>query len=104
MAMSQLKVTPQKLKNEANDFKSNANKVRNISKEMMNVINSITGQVWSGDAATEYTGRFKKLDDDMDKIYDMIIEYANDLNDIADQYIKTENQNDQLASGLAIDL
>lgn len=104
MAMSRLKVTPQQLKREANDIRRNAKAVQSTTKEMITTINSINDSVWSGDAAEEYTNRFKKLDDDMDDIYNMIIEASKDLDAVADKYTAVEKANDTLAASLKIDL
>lgn len=101
---SRLLVTPEKLEKQAKDYRNQAKKVDATTDEMMDLIKSINNGIWDGDAADEYRGRFKKLKDDMNDVYKMIIEYADDLDAVADLYKITEKANDALAGSLKIDL
>ena len=104
MAMAELKVTPSQLKSKAGEFKSKANKVRSTTDKMLNEIKSINGSTWAGDASKAYKSQFAKLENDMNDMYKMITEYANDLEDIAAQYESTEKANEALAQALATDV
>ena len=104
MAMAELKVTPSQLKSKASEFKGNANKVRTTTNKMLTEIKSINGSTWSGEAAEAYKKQFAKLEKDMEQMFKMITEYSNDLEDIANEYQKTEQANEQIAQALATDV
>lgn len=104
MAMAELKVTPSQLKSKASEFKGKANKVRSTTDQMLNEIKTINGSSWAGDASEAYKKQFAKLENDMNDMYKMIMEYSNDLIDIANQYETTEKANEAVAQALATDV
>ncbi|MDE6434727.1 MAG: WXG100 family type VII secretion target [Lachnospiraceae bacterium] len=104
MAMSELKVTPSKLKSKAGEFKSKANKVHRTTDKMLNEIKTINGSTWAGDASDAYKKQFAKLENDMNDMFKMITEYSSDLEDIAAQYESTEKANEALAHELETDV
>lgn len=104
MAMSALKVSPAKLKTKASEFSKDASQMKSITNQMFAIIRQLNGNVWSGAAADAYTKRFNKLDDDAQKMYKMIKEFSDDLTDIAGEYIKAENANEQTGKSLKIDV
>ena len=103
-AMEALKVTPQQLKTKSGEFKKKASDVKRTTDDMLNEITKISAATWSGDAAEAFKKRFGELQDDMERIYKMIMEYSSDLDDIAQKYIETENSNEQIATSLAADI
>lgn len=104
MAMSTLKVTPQKLRKQGQDFEKDAKQFKNITTSMFELINGINGAVWSGDAANAYKNQFKELQDDANRLYKMVIEFAKDLQEVAKQYEAAENANIATANSLAKDV
>ncbi|MGN0290469.1 MAG: WXG100 family type VII secretion target [Lachnospiraceae bacterium] len=102
--MATLKVTPAKLKSTATALQSTGSQVKSLTAQMTTLVSSLSGNVWSGDAATAYTKKFKKLDDDISKMKKMIDEHVKDLQTIASQYEKTENANKAAANALSSDV
>lgn len=98
-----LKVDPQKLITTASDFSTTGGEVRNLTSEMISIVNSLSS-VWEGEAATTYNTKFHELDDDMERMHRMIQEHVKDLNDMATQYITAENANIDTGIGLAGDV
>lgn len=99
-----LKVTPAKLKSTATAFQTTGNQVKNTTQQMTNLVTSLTGNVWSGDAASTYTKKFKGLQNDINRMVKMINEHVKDLNDMASQYEKTEAANKEIANALSSDV
>ncbi len=99
-----LKVTPEELKNAAGSFEDTGRSVNTTTQAMLTLINEINGVVWSGEAASAYKTKFAGLSDDMNKLYSMINEHVSDLRQIADEYIKAEDANRELANTLASDV
>ena len=97
-------VTPQKLKNTATQFNSTGNSVKSITNQMTSTVKSLTGQVWTGDAATAYTKKFDGLQDDINKFTKMISDHAQELEQIADNYEKAETENTSEANSLSSDV
>ncbi len=95
-----LKVSTQELRNASNQFGSCGSEVKNLMTQMLTLISGITGTVWSGEAASTYQAKFAGLEADMTKINTMIQEHVTDLNTMADNYDRAEQQSQQAASGL----
>lgn len=85
-----LLVTPEELKSTASEFSADGTSVKSITSEMMNLINELASN-YEGDAATAYINNFKKLQDDMNQIDQKIQEHVSDLNEMADNYQRTES-------------
>ena len=102
--MATIKVSTQVLRSTANEFKTIGAQIKNLTAEMTSEVNSFTGEVWQGDAATKYKSKIKKLDDDIALMIKMINEHVSDLNDMAAAYEKAEQANETAASSLATDI
>ncbi len=98
-----LKVSTKELRNSAKKFETSAGTVKKLTNEMTSIVNKLNGQVYSGDAASAYKNKFKGLSDDMEKLYKMIKEHVSDLNQMANEYDKTENDNVSTAKSLTDD-
>lgn len=98
-----LHVSPEKLYSTSAEFSMKASEVQNLNQQMMTTINSLSSS-WTGDAAVLYNTHFKGLEDDMNKIYRMIMEHSNDLSEITKNYLTAETQNTETASGLRSDV
>ena len=80
-----LKVTPERLIEASDSFRSTNSTVRATTDEMVSVVNSLKG-TWQGEAADAFNSKFLMLQDDMDKIHRMIDEHVRDLQEMAEQY------------------
>ena len=104
MADGILRVTPERLQATASSFESTGNTVRNLTQQMTSIVTGLSGQVWSGEAATSYVTKFNGLQDDIERIHKMIQEHSKDLQEVAQQFITTENANKEMASSLSSDV
>lgn len=104
MAQGILKVTPEKLQSTASSFEGSGTTVNNLTQQMTAIVTGLSGQIWSGEAATAYINKFNGLQDDMDRIYKMIQEHSKDLQEVAQQFITAENANKDLANSLSSDV
>lgn len=96
-----LNVEPAKLENAATSFSNTGNTIGNLTKSMTQMVNQISGDVWSGDAANAYKKKFNNLQDDINKMIRMVNEHVEDLRNMANQYKTTEESNKALAQSLA---
>lgn len=99
-----LKVTPAKLKSTAASFQNSGKQITTLTNEMTSTVKSLSGQVWSGDAATKYVNKFNGLSDDIQKMIKMVNEHVQDLNDMATAYEKAEQTNITSAETLSSDV
>lgn len=99
-----LKVDTAKLSSTATSFQSTGNTIRNLTNSMTETVNALTGQVWSGDAQVKYTSQFKGLQDDINRMLNMINEHVTDLQEMARGYEQAEAANTSTASALSSDV
>lgn len=99
-----LRVTPEKLQSTASSFESTGATIMNLTQQMTSIVTSLSGQVWSGEAATSYVNKFNGLQDDMERIHKMVQEHSKDLQEVAQQFITAENANKDLANSLSSDV
>lgn len=97
-----LKVDPKRLTSAASSFKSQGQKIRNITQQMLSTVNSLNGS-WEGDAQQAYSQRFKALDGDMAQIQLKITEHVDDLNEMAANYERAQSTNVSNISSLNTD-
>ena len=97
--MTQIRVTPRKLEEEATQIEQTNRQISSLTQDMLNQVNNLTSS-WAGDAATAYISKFKKLQDDMQKMHNMINRYARNMRDMATEYANTEEKNCQAAEAL----
>lgn len=95
-----LKVEPSKLKSTAQSFDSTGNQIQKLTTNMTQIVNQLSGNVWSGDAANAYKKKFNGLQDDITRMTRMISEHVKDLNEMASGYEKSETNNQNLANAL----
>lgn len=98
-----LLVTPEKLIASASEFSSMASSVKALTDNMMSTINSLNA-TWAGEAHTAYATKFHALEDDMNKIFRMITEHSNDLQEMAQNYMTAESTNVDSGSSLPADV
>ena len=99
-----IKVDPKKLESTAGQFETSAGQIKSITSQMTTLVKSLNGAVWSGDAASAYTKKFDQLQDDINRIYKMVKEHADDLKEMARNYETSENKNVQAANSLSGDV
>jgi len=97
-----LKVTPEKLISTSTEFKNQGTKIRGLTQQMLQIVNSLSSS-WEGEAQKAYATRFKALDGDMAQIQLKINEHVTDLNEMAQTYKQAESTNTQNISGLSSD-
>lgn len=98
-----LNVDPAQLRQAANAFDDMGNQIKGLTNSMTDTVRQITGDVWSGDAASTYVNKFNGLQDDIDRMIRKINEHVADLNAMARTYEETENKNQELANTLQVD-
>lgn len=104
MAAATIKVDTQKLTSTATSFQNTGNQIKTLTQSMTNTVKELSGNVWSGDAATAYVKKFDGLQNDINKMIAMINEHVADLQTIAQQYEKAEAENIQAANALSADV
>ena len=87
-----IKVSPEKLRATASEFDSLGGNVRNLPSQMMTTVTGLGAQ-WQGEAATAYINKFKGLEDDIQRMCNMITEHSRDLQDMAAAYERSDADN-----------
>ena len=95
-----LKVDYDKLNSTAGEFEGTGTQVRNLTGEMISLIDSLK-PVWTGDAADTYNTKFHELDDDIERMHSMITEHVKDLREMAAKYQEAEDANITTGGGLS---
>lgn len=95
-----IKVEPSKLRSASADFATASAQIKNATNAMTQAVTSLSGSVWSGDAATAYVNKFNGLQDEITRIDKMINEHSQDLTQMANEYEKAESANQQSAGTL----
>lgn len=96
-------VTPQELKNTSVEFKNQGTRVRDLTAAMTEIVTGLTS-IWEGEASQAYLTKFRGLDDDIQRMYNMIDEHVTELVDMATLYENVEQQNQTEISNLASDV
>jgi WXG100 family type VII secretion target len=98
-----LNVTPEQLISTATDFQGKGNTVSSLTSEMMSLVTGLSS-AWEGEAKTAYVTKFQMLEDDIQKMINMVTEHVNDLNDMARSYQEAESKNVEEAGTLSGDV
>lgn len=98
-----LKVSPEVLISTAEEFESEAGIVGGLTSSMIDIVNGIPSS-WMGEASTAYISKFNGLQDDIQRIVNMIREHSQDLNTMAQAYITTETEAAEMAQTLSSDV
>ncbi len=96
-------VTPEQLERTATEFNNIMAQVQNLASQMTDMVNGMSAK-WQGDASTAYKTKFNQLNDDIDRMKQMISEHVNDLNEMANVYRTKEQINTELGNSLAGDV
>ena len=95
-----IKVEPQRLRSAAGELSSTSGQIRNATNGMTSTVTSLSGSIWSGEAANAFVNKFNGLQDEISKIDTMINEHVDDLQRMANEYEKAEMTNANYASSL----
>lgn len=95
-----IKVSPERLIQASSEFSSQGTNIANLTNEMVNLATALSS-AWEGEASNAYINKFKSLESDIQVLNRMIQEHTNDLQQMAELYISTENANIDDASALA---
>lgn len=98
-----LKVTPEQLKQTAQEFLSSGERISSLTSEMMSIVTSLKS-VWQGVAAENYESKFMGLEDDIMRINSMIKEHVSDLNEMAVNYLAAEDASIEASAVLNSDV
>ena len=95
-----LKVTPEKLNTVSSELEGEGTTMKGCTDRMVNLVNEISGDIWSGDAANAYRTKFTGLQDDMALLYRMVQDHVRDLQEIAANFAEAETANQEAAGAL----
>jgi len=96
--MADIKVNSQVMRDKASSFKTVSGSVKTFTGEMLNEIDSLK-QAWEGEAAEALVNKFKGLQKNFEEICKTIEQYAEFLNQAAENYDKVEESIKQGAEG-----
>ncbi|MBQ8596380.1 MAG: WXG100 family type VII secretion target [Lachnospiraceae bacterium] len=94
-----LKVTPEKLIQSSGEFATMGGQMKSLTSEMMSEVQGMKS-VWQGEASGAYTAKFYSLQSDMDRLYRMVQEHSDDLQQMASGYQTAETGNTEQGNGL----
>ena len=80
-----LLVTPEEMERTANELEGVQGQVDSITQQMLDEARNLSA-IWEGEAATAYINKFNTLDDDMQKMRNMVRVHVGDLRDMAGLY------------------
>ena len=95
----ELMVTPAELQRTASSFSTRGKSIATTTESMMNLVTNLIS-AWEGDASGAYIKTFQGLQDDILKINSKIQEHASKLNEIAENYIRAEDNTAETNSAL----
>ncbi len=98
-----LLVTPDQLTSMSGSFGQAASNVSNTTNNMLNLVHNL-GSSWRGDASATYMRKFNALSDDMTRMYKMMQEHSQDLQQMAKNYKQAEDTNNSTANTLREDV
>ncbi len=97
-----LLVTPEELEKTSNELEGVQGQVDSITQQMLDEAKNLA-TIWEGDAATAYITKFNSLEDDMQKMRNMVREHVGDLREMAGLYRNAETVNESEAQSLPSD-
>lgn len=96
-------VTTEALRSTASEFQSAMTQIQNYTTLMVDQANGLSGK-FEGEAAQAYINKFNQLQDDINKLANMVNEHVTDLNEMASVYEGKEKENITSAQALASDV
>lgn len=98
-----LRVDAQVLISTAESFQGSGSTISTLVNEMVNIVVNLCS-IWETDAANVFISRFRALEDDIQKMTKMIAEHVSDLQTMAQNYIKADEESANLAESLSGDV
>ena len=71
---------------------------------MIDIVTSLTGRIWSGEAEMQYITKFNGLNDDIAKLVEIIKKNSQNLYTISNEYQTAEKTNKDTAATLVSDV
>lgn len=102
--MEILKITPANLRTQGAKIQQNGEELAGKIEQMIALVNEIGGSTWSGDAATAYKAKFSEMQDDANRMKELLINTNETLDSIAAQYEQVEEENASVARSLQSDI
>ena len=87
-----LRVDTEQLRRTAQSFNTTGGEIKNLTGQMTQTVNSLSGQIWTGSAASTYVSKFTGLQDDINRMCKMISEHVQDLTEMAAAYDRAETE------------
>lgn len=98
--MDNLRTSPEELRARASQISTQASEMKTTATKMFSIVETINGSVWSGTTQATYVQQFVDLKDDADSVYNSVMLMVDDLNKIAADYDKTEEELNSLMQSL----
>lgn len=98
-----LKVTPEQLITSASTFSDTGSSVSTLTNQMVSLVESLSS-VFRGEAATAYLSKFSQLNDDIQRLINMVIEHSDDLKEMASIFQQAESSNMEAIANLSGDV
>ena len=95
-----LRVTPEQVKETSTAFDTKGQEIIRLAASANEIVQTLSGRVWSGEAASQYTGKFNTLYNDVAAVQQLITKMVQQLNTIATEYETTEAVNTEQAGTL----
>lgn len=102
--MEILRTSTDQLKAQAGRLQSQGGVLAAKVDQMVQVADTLTGSVWSGEAADAFRSIFDQLSMDANDMRNFTEDYAEQLTTIANKYEEAEDMNRQAASQLPTDV
>ncbi|MBR3600445.1 MAG: WXG100 family type VII secretion target [Lachnospiraceae bacterium] len=102
--MDRIKTTPAALRAKANQIGESGANIKVTTGKMFTIVESITGNVWTGDAQLAYTNQFAELEDDAERMHQMTIDLETALTNIAAEYEAVEIDMQSFSQSLATEV
>lgn len=102
--MDIIRTTPEALRAKATQILDQGNLMKKTTDKMFDIIESINGNVWTGQTQLAYISQFGELADDATRMYEAVEALNIRLNEIADEYQKVEEDTSNIAQNLATEV
>ncbi len=95
-----IKVTPSDLTAASQAFSGTSSQVQSLTAQMVATVDSLKS-TWQGEASDTYSRKFHELEDDIQRMHNMITEHATELQTWAEKYRNIEQENATLGNSLS---
>ncbi len=81
--MAEIKITPELLRSTAGELQNIGTQLDNSTRQMLDTVSQLDGEIFSGEAVTQFKARFNQLQGDMARMNKMVGEHVSDLQAMA---------------------